>query len=172
MNLVRLEVFDILIAIIVWSSVIALFVSGLVATLVGLPGVWLVLIGVVVSAVHNGFEDISLWALLFFLIFAIVLSLADNFIIPLSTKYTGGSNWAVVGAVIGGIVGLLVGSVVGAFIGPFVGAVIFEFVFKRDGFKNALKAGTGTFIGFFFTVIVKFGAALGMISLWAILMFK
>ena len=84
---------EIVVAIIIWSLVIALFIAGLVATLMNFPGVWLIFVGIFISALYNGFNDISIMAVLIFALMALLISLIDNLIIrEVSTLSSWGMN--------------------------------------------------------------------------------
>ncbi len=177
------EIGEVLLDILVFSAVGALFIAGLGVTVIGMPGVWLVFAGIFISALHTGFEEITILELVLFALIALLVSFVDNLIIPYSTKYTGGSRYAVMGALAGGFLGLLIGSTLGAFmtpilggligaiVGPFIGAVAFEYIFGKSEFRKSLKAGSGAFGGFILTVFVKFGASVAMIIMWAITRF-
>lgn len=124
-----------LFTVLIWLLIGTLVIAGLLITLVGLPGVWLVLIGILISAIYTGFEQIGPGILILFTILALISSLADNLLVILGAKYTGGSRWSMVGAVIGAMIGLFVGNIFGLILGPFIGASIFEVIFAKKDTK-------------------------------------
>lgn len=159
-----------LIALLVWSVTIILLIVGLIIIFIGLPGIWLVFLGILLNAAWMGFEEVSgVWIGIFFLL-TLVASLIDNLLIPLGSKFSGGSKWGVFGAIVGAIVGLLVGNIVGVIVGPFIGAVGFELMLAKKDTKAALRSGFGTFIGFVVSVLAKFAVAVCIISIWTYLL--
>lgn len=88
----------------------------------------------------------------------VVVQLLD-FVVPVwGTKVFGGSKAGVWGSTIGLVVGLFFGPW-GIVIGPFVGAVAGEILAnglsKDMSFEQALKAGTGSFIGLMTGTVLK-----------------
>lgn len=81
-----------------------------------------------------------------------------NYIIPAKgTKKFGGSSYGIWGTNIGLLVGLFLipipfGFVIGAFAGAFIGELIYD---KQDH-KRALKAATGSFLGFLASAFMQF----------------
>ncbi|MCB9790355.1 DUF456 domain-containing protein [Candidatus Nomurabacteria bacterium] len=155
-----------LFTVLIWLLIGTLVIAGLLITLVGLPGVWLVLIGILISAIYTGFEQIGPGILILFTILALISSLADNLLVILGAKYTGGSRWSMVGAVIGAMIGLFVGNIFGLILGPFIGASIFEVIFAKKDTKSAMKAGFGTFLGFLLSILLKFGMGVLISIIW------
>jgi hypothetical protein len=72
------------------------------------------------------------------------------------TKRFGGSSYGVWGTNIGLIVGIIVPIPFGFLIGPFVGAFVGEMIYNSTDHKRALKAATGSFIGFLASGFIKF----------------
>jgi uncharacterized protein len=128
-------------------------VIGLVLLPLGLPGLWVMVLGVIGFGWLTGFRSVGVGMI------AIVLGLAaageaiEAWIgFRLARRY-GGSRRAGWGALVGGIVGAvigvpipIVGSVVGAFLGSFVGAAVFEYTHSRVS-AVAVRAGWGAVLG-------------------------
>ena len=138
------------------SPVVILLVSGLIGLLLiplGLPGTWVILLGILGYGWMTGFQTLSVWFLA--LVFALAL-LAEVFEAWIGFRYAqryGGSSRAGWGALVGGLVGAIVGvpvpivgSVVGGFVGAFVGAVLFEYTKARQS-GTSVKAGWGAVLG-------------------------
>src|SRR5690554_5388504 len=96
------------------------------------------------------------WLLGVTLLITIVVSILDYVIPAQGTKYFGGSNYGVWGTTLGLIVGIFAPIPLGFIIGPFVGAFIGELIYERNNSKRALKAATGSFIGFVVSTFMKF----------------
>jgi len=152
---------------ILYAVIIVLFVAGLLVTLTGLPGVWLVYVGVLLFVASSDFTVIGLQQLILLLLVSIAVSLIDNLIVPLGAKKYGSSNWGMVGAIGGGILGTLVFGPIGMLLGPLLGATLFEILFARKDTNKAFRAGIGATIGFLASVVLKFGA-ITWIVLWAL----
>lgn len=162
---------DIVTSLIFAFSVI-LAMAGISLTLFNLPGVVLVFIAVLISALRDGFHHIPLWMIYLFLGLTVVSLVLDNVVMLLGGKKYGSTKWGLIGAFLGGLLGLLFGNIVGFIIGPLVGAVLFELLLARRDIKRALKAGWGVFVGFICGVGLKFGLAVGMVIVWLYKMFS
>jgi uncharacterized protein len=100
----------------------------------------------------------------FLVIWAIVTAVITglDYVIPVyGTKKFGGTKYGVWGCVIGLIAGLWFGPV-GIIAGPFVGAFIGELVASSNTNK-ALRAATGSFIGFLVGTLLKLIACFVMV---------
>ena len=132
---------------------LAVVLIGLVMIPLGLPGIWLMLVGGVAHRLLVVPATIS-WLTLGVLTGLALL--AEWLEFSISGKYTskyGGSRRAAWGAILGGLVGAFVGipipvigSVIGAFAGAFAGALLGEYSVERNHLK-ATRAATGAFIG-------------------------
>ena len=147
-----------------------LIVLGLIITAVNLPGVWLIFVGILISAISEKFLHITIpWLILFF-ITALIASFIDNIVILLGAKKFGATKWGIIGAIVGAIIGFLIGNIIGVILGPFLGAVAFELAFASRNNKEAFKAGLGTIIGMVASVFVKMIIAIIMVAIWQILL--
>ncbi|MCZ2260066.1 DUF456 domain-containing protein [Sporosarcina sp. G11-34] len=88
-------------------------------------------------------------------LFIILLFAADTLSNLLGVKKFGGSKAGMWGSTIGLLVGPFVIPVAGILLGPFLGAVIGELIVTRSGFKQSLKTGIGSLIGFLTSVVTK-----------------
>lgn len=96
------------------------------------------------------------WLLGITFFITIVIVILDYVIPATGTKHFGGSKYGIWGTNIGLIIGLLAPIPLGFIIGPFVGAFIGELIYDQNNSKRALKAATGSFIGFIASSFMKF----------------
>lgn len=96
------------------------------------------------------------WILGITLIVTVAISILDYLIPAKGTKKFGGSKYGIWGTNIGLIVGIFAPVPFGFVIGPFVGAFIGELIYDSKDHNRALKAATGSFIGFLASSFMKF----------------
>lgn len=96
------------------------------------------------------------WILGITFVFTLIIVILDYVIPAQGTKRFGGSKYGIWGTNIGLIVGILAPIPFGFIIGPFVGAFIGELIYDQNDSKRALKAATGSFIGFLASTFIKF----------------
>ncbi|HRX15950.1 MAG TPA: DUF456 domain-containing protein [Spirochaetota bacterium] len=101
------------------------------------------------------FADVSIWAIIVFGFFAVLVTVLDYVLPPMGSLKFGGTKRGSVGATIGLFVGIFFFPPLGIFIGAFVGAFIAE---KTGGMETdpSLKAAFGAFLGVITGVVVKF----------------
>lgn len=143
------------------------FVAGLVLAPLGLPGLWVMVLGTVAYGWMTDFRTIGVVTLAVVMGLAVVGEIAEAWLGFRYARRYGGSSRAGWGALLGGIVGAvigvpvpLIGSVIGAFVGSFAGAAAFEYLGSwRAG--TALSAGWGAVLGRAAAAAAKI--ALGMV---------
>lgn len=89
-----------------------------------------------------------------------------SYVLPAyGSKKFGGSRSGVIGASIGLVVGIIFApfGLVSIIIAPFLGAFLGEYIFQKRGQKDALKAATGTFVGFMLSTGMSMLLCLGML---------
>ena len=138
------------------SPVLLLAASGLIGLVLiplGLPGLWVILLGILGYGWLTDFQTLSVG----FVVLAVGLALLGEVFeawigFRFAQRY-GGSSRAGWGALVGGLVGAVVGvpvpiigSVIGGFVGAFVGAALFEYTRARRS-EVAAKAGWGAVLG-------------------------
>lgn len=145
---------------------VLLILVGLAGTILpALPGVPLMLAGMVLSAWAGGFEQVG-WGWIVVLAVLTALALLADFVAGLlGAKRVGASVWALVGAALGTLVGLFFG-IPGLLLGPFVGALLGELM-AGSSLKRAAHVGAGAWIGFVVGAVLKVGIAFMMIGLFA-----
>lgn len=150
---------------------------GLILIPLGLPGLWVMLLGLLTYGWLTGFRTLGAGLVIAALALALLGEAAEWWVGFRTTKRYGGSRRAGWGALIGGIVGAVVGvpvpiigSVIGSFIGSFAGAVVFEYSREMHA-PGSLRAGWGALVGRAVAAAVKiaFGLGIAVIGVWAML---
>lgn len=142
---------------------IALLVIGLVCMVLGilgsflpvLPGPGLSWLGILLLYCTDAVA-MNYWILGITLLVTVAISILDYLIPAKGTKQFGGSSYGVWGTNIGLVVGIFAPVPFGFIIGPFVGAFVGEMIYNSTDHKRALKAATGSFIGFLASSFMKF----------------
>jgi uncharacterized protein len=126
---------------------------GLALIPLGLPGLWLIVLGVLGYGWLTDFRQISGGFIVAILALAGLGELAEAWVGFRFAERYGGSRRAGWGALVGGLTGAIVGvpipvigSVIGGFVGAFVGAAAFEYSNARRS-DVAAKAGWGAVLG-------------------------
>lgn len=135
------------------ALVVVCCVAGLVLVPFGLPGLWVMALGVIGYGWLTGFHSVGVGIIALVVGLAFLGEIVDWWLgFRFAMKY-GGSRRAGWGALIGGIVGAIVGvpvpvigSVVGAFVGSFAGAALFEYTREQHA-GVAVRAGWGAMLG-------------------------
>ena len=96
------------------------------------------------------------WILGIALLITVVVSVLDYMIPAKGTKKFGGSSYGTWGTNIGLVIGIFAPIPFGFLIGPFIGAFIGELIYDRKDHNRALKAATGSFVGFLASSFLKF----------------
>ncbi len=150
-----------------WIAVtllVALGVAGVV--LPGLPGIPLVLAGLVLGAWIDDFDYVGRNTLLVIGVLALLATSVEFAASALGAKRAGAHRRAVVGAALGALVGLFF-ALPGIVIGPFAGAVIGE-LSVRGGLARAGRIGVATWLGMLLGGAAKLALVLSMIALFAV----
>ena len=126
------------------------FLGTFIPVLPGAPLAWCGLL----LCYFSLYNEISVFCLIISAIFAILVSILDNFAPVLMTKNFGGSKKAITGSTIGLIVGFFVGPI-GIIAGPFLGALIGELINNQGNWDGVFKAALGAFIGFLIGTGIK-----------------
>ena len=139
-----------------YSGILLLITTGLIGLVLipfGLPGLWVIVLGVVAYGWLNDFQTLSVGFMALILSLAIIGEVFEAWIGFRFAQRYGGSSRAGWGALVGGLIGAIVGvpvpiigSVVGGFVGAFVGAALFEYSRARQS-ETAARAGWGAVLG-------------------------
>ena len=98
-----------------------------------------------------------------------VVSAVDYVVPMLLTKATGGSKYAERGSVIGLLAGIVL-TPIGMILGSFLGALVAEIYWGGKDAKSALKAASGSFLGFIMGTGIKTIAS--CLILWQIVLYS
>jgi uncharacterized protein YqgC (DUF456 family) len=156
------------------AALILLVVTGLIGLVLiplGLPGLWVILLGIIGYGWYTDFDPFGLWFLVAEIGLAFLGELLESWIGFRFARRYGGSRRAGWGALIGGIIGaivgvpvLLIGSVIGGFVGAFLGATLFEYTYQwRAG--GSVRAGWGAVLGRAAAAALKVGIGVVMMVL-------
>jgi len=156
---------------IVWMVLAALLViAGVIFTVLPpLPGVALVLAGLVLAAWSEGFEHVGFISLVIMAVLAVLSYVVDFIASALGAKKTGASPQAIWGAALGALFGVFFG-LPGILLGPFIGAMAVQYLQDRD-MMQAGKVGVGAWIGMAVGTALKLALVFLMIGMYALLRF-
>jgi uncharacterized protein YqgC (DUF456 family) len=149
--------------------------AGLLMVPLGLPGLWVMLLGIIGYGALTDFRGVGLTTLIITFALAVVGEGIEWWIGFRYARRYGGSRRAGWGALIGGLLGAfagipipIIGSVIGSFVGSFAGAAIFEFTYQPN---NALRTGWGALLGRMWATATKtsLGLAMAVVALFAAL---
>lgn len=142
--------------IVYWSIISILFIIGFVGLVYPIiPSVLFLLAGYILYGVFFSFEPFGWFFWLIQSFFIILLFVADYIANMIGVQKYGGSKAGVWGSTIGLLVGPFIIPFLGILIGPFIGAVAAELLVNKRDFKNSLKIGVGSVVGFISSVITK-----------------
>lgn len=161
------EIADAGIQMALWTSVLLLFLVGLLGTFVPiLPGLPLIWLGILLDKVVSGADSVS-WAIVAITAAITIVAQALDYLLSYwGVKRFGGTWRGGVGALIGLVAGFfLPPPLLWIIIAPIVGAIAGELV-GGSTFKTAGKAGVGTLIGGIFSFVLKIGLGMTMIGLF------
>ena len=143
----------------------AICVVGLLLIPLGLPGLWVIVLGILGYAWLTEFRTLSAGLVALAVGLALLGEVFEAWIGFRFAQRYGGSSRAGWGALVGGLVGAIVGvplpiigSVIGGFVGAFVGAALLEYTRARHS-ETAARAGWGAVLGRAAAAAVKMALA-------------
>jgi uncharacterized protein YqgC (DUF456 family) len=144
-------------------------VIGLLLIPFGLPGLWVILFGIIGYGWITNFRTLSTGFLILAIALALLGEVLESWVGFRFAKRYGGSSRAGWGALVGGLVGAVVGvpipvigSVIGGFVGAFIGAAVFEYTKARRA-QGSVRAGWGAVLGRAAAVAIKMGLGVAMV---------
>lgn len=148
--------------------------AGLGISVVGLPGLWLMVASAVVFSLATGGVVLT-WQTVVAVALLAVASEVAEFLAGAAGSKTAGGTWrgivgAVVGGIAGGIIGVpipILGPILGAILGAAVGAGVLELTGERPDFRQAGNVALGAAKGRFWGVVSKlsFGTVMLLVLL-------
>lgn len=140
-----------------------LLILGFVCVVVGifgsflpvLPGSSISWVGIVLLYFTDAVPA-NYWILGISLLITVTLMILDYIIPAKGTKKFGGSKYGIWGTNIGLIIGIFAPIPFGFIIGPFVGAFVGELIYDSQDHRRALKAATGSLLGFLASTFMEF----------------
>jgi uncharacterized protein len=145
-------------------------VLGLLLIPLGLPGLWVIVLGILSYGWLTNFQTLTAGLVALAVGLAVLGEAVEAWIGFRFAQRYGGSKRAGWGALAGGLIGAVVGvpvpiigSVIGGFVGAFAGAAAFEYTRARAS-QGAVRAGWGAVLGRAAAVALKMGLAVVMVS--------
>ncbi|MEM7054562.1 MAG: DUF456 family protein [Pseudomonadota bacterium] len=129
-----------------WIVAVLFIIVGFAgAILPAIPGIPLVLVGLIIIAWMDGFVIVGPWVLVGLGLLTILSILIDFIATAEGARRFGAGRAAILGATIGLIVGIFFGPF-GILLGPFAGAAIGHYLGKAN-IEDSMRAGVGASIG-------------------------
>ncbi len=140
-----------------------LLVFGFICMIIGvfgsflplLPGLSICWVGLLLLYLTKAVEN-NYWVLGITLLITVIITVLDYIIPARGTKKFGGSSYGIWGTNIGLIVGIIAPIPFGVIIGPFVGALVGELIYDSKNHTRAIKAATGSLLGFLASSFINF----------------
>ena len=155
------------------TGILLLVLTGLIGLVLipfGLPGLWVIVLGVIGYGWLTDFQTVSATFMGLIIGLAIIGEIFETWVGFRFAQRYGGSSRAGWGALAGGLVGAIVGvpvpvigSVIGGFVGAFIGAALFEYSRARHT-EGAVRAGWGAVLGRAAAAGVKMALGVAMVA--------
>lgn len=136
-----------------------------------LPGPAISWIGLVLLYFTNEIP-VNYWVLGTTLLITIIITILDYLIPAKGTKHFGGSSFGIWGTNIGLVIGFFIPIPFGFLIGAFLGAFIGELFYDSKNHGRAIKAATGSFVGFLASTFLQFLVCLIYLGLFTSLVWQ
>ncbi len=148
-----------------WTLVVLLIVVGVAGTVLpALPGVILVLAGIVLGAWIDDFTRVSTATVAIVSVLAVAAWLIEYLAGVMGAKKVGASKEAIIGALIGTVLGIFTG-LWGLLFMPLLGAVAGQYLVDRDWIR-ARNVGIATWIGMAIGTLAKIALTFLMIGIF------
>ena len=155
-----------------WTIVTLLIMAvGLAGTVLPvIPGILLIYAGYLLYGFATGWQAYGLAAIVGWSVVTALVLLLDFYAGAIGAKRYGASRSGAWGSLIVGLIGTLAAGFPGLILGPFVGAAAGELLRGRS-YREALRSGWGTFIGFMVGSVVKIALGVVMVGtfIWWVL---
>jgi len=158
-----------------YAILLLLCLGGIFITLLGLPGLWVMVAAALVYGWYTSFHYVGLWTLVILAVIAAAAELIEFVAGSRGAKKAGGSTRAAWGALIGGLLGAIlltipvpiIGTTIGLCIGVFVGALIGELT-VRDDAGHSIRVGIAATKARIYAIIIKLLFSIAMLGIAAI----
>ena len=148
-----------------WILVVVMMALGVAGTILpALPGVILVLAGIVLGAWIDDFSRVSGVTVAIATVLAVAAWLIEYFAGVMGAQKAGASKEAILGALIGTVVGIFTG-LWGLIFMPLLGAVIGQYLVDRDLIR-ARNVGVATWLGMAIGMLAKIALTFLMIGIF------
>lgn len=138
-----------------WLALVLCMLVGLAGAVVPmLPGLVLILIGVVIHKLMLP-EVLSWWTVCIVGSLFLISLITDSLASVATARLSGAGKWGLWGALVGGVVGIFFAPI-GLVAGPLIGAFAGELLLGCRELMKALKAGAGAGVGVALAMIVRF----------------
>lgn len=157
-----------------WILLYLFCAVSLFVTVLGIPGIWILVAVALILALASHFTIITWPFLILCVLLAVAGEIVESFLGVAVVAKRGGTRLGIAGAFIGALLGVVLGapvvpplgSVFFGFVGAFAGAVAGEYTSYRN-LDSAVRIGFWAFLGRAMAIAVKFG--LGLIIFWIII---
>jgi uncharacterized protein YqgC (DUF456 family) len=158
-----------------YAILLLLCLAGIFVTLMGLPGLWVMVAAALLYAWYTSFQFVGLWTLVILAAIAAIAELIEFLAGSAGAKKAGGSRRAAWGALIGGLLGAIllsvpvpiIGTTIGLCIGVFAGALIGE-MSVRDDAAHSIRVGVEATKARIYAIIIKLLFSIAMLGITAI----
>jgi uncharacterized protein YqgC (DUF456 family) len=155
-----------------YSLLLILSLAGIFITLLGLPGLWVMVAAALLYAWYTSFQYIGLWTLVILIVIATIAEVIEFMAGSAGAKKAGGSRRAAWGALIGGLLGAflltipipIIGTTIGLCFGVFVGALLGELT-VRDDTAHSIRVGLAATKARIYAILIKLLFSIAMLAL-------
>jgi len=159
----------------VYILLLLFLLGGIVVTLMGLPGLWVMMAAAILYGWYTAGHYIGLWTIVTLFVLAAVAEAIEFLSASAGAKKAGGSTRAAWGALIGGLLGALIlsipipilGTTIGLCIGVFVGALIGEMTVGDDA-AHSLRVGLAATKARIYAIVIKLLFGIAILAIAAI----
>ena len=138
-------------------------VAGIAGIIIpGLPGLVLILAGIVVYGWHIGFDTLGYSFLITMVLLTVFGTVIDILGSLVGAKKYGASKLSILAMFVGLIFGFIALSFPGLIIGPIVAVILAEMFIIKRSFNEALKVTIGIVLGFLSGIAIRFVIGIAM----------
>ena len=160
---------------IIFLTFLVMIIGMLGTVLPALPGIELIWLAAVAYGVVTWwtFSVTTWWSVLWIVIITLILIIGEVLsygVEIFSARKTGASWQAILASVVLGLIGTFIFPILGTLIGAILGVFLVEWA-RRKNWQEAVRAATGTLMGFGISIGVQFVFGVMMIGVWGIWVF-